>query len=66
MTRQDAELEEALFYDSVARLYGWTPDQTDDVPADLLSRMMRVARIRSEVEEEQVRTAQAQAQAGGA
>lgn len=55
MTEEDALLEEALFYDSVAQLYGWTPDVVDSVPDELLGNMLRVARIRRELEEDSAR-----------
>lgn len=55
MTKEDIALEEALFYDGCAERYGWTPDVTDSVPDELLTNMLKVARIRSEVEAEQAR-----------
>lgn len=63
-TAADIELDEALFYESVATLWGWTPDQADGVPYDLLGGMLRVARIRSDVEADEARKARAEAQGG--
>lgn len=59
-TAEDIALEEAAYYDSVARLYGWPPGVVDDVPADLLADMLRVARIRSQMDEQSARSVQQQ------
>lgn len=48
-------MDEALFYDSVAQVYHWTPEQTDAQPYELVHRMLRVAGLRNEVSERKAR-----------
>ena len=50
-TEADRLMEEALWYDSVAQVYRFTPAQADEIPFELLERMLEVAAIRNEVSE---------------
>lgn len=54
-TEADHLMEEALYYDSIAQTYGWTPEQTDAQPYELLQRMLAVAAIRNEISERKMR-----------
>lgn len=44
-------MEDALWYDTIAQLYRFTPAVADEIPYELLQRMVEVAAIRNEVSE---------------
>lgn len=63
-TDEDWEYEEALYYESVARVFPWPPTVVREQPHDLLVRMLEVAAMRSEVEAAEMRAKQAAAANG--
>lgn len=49
-------MEEALRYETIAKLWGFPPTVVADQPFELIDRMIEIAAIRSEVEERKSRT----------
>lgn len=62
-SEQDHLYEEALWYDAIGRLYGYTPTEADQQPYEMLCRMVEVSALRNKVEER--RNAAEAARAGG-
>jgi hypothetical protein len=54
---EDRRMERAAAYVAFADRWQWTPDTVDDLPAWLYDRMLAVAVIRDEVEEDRQRAA---------
>ena len=45
-------MDEALTYFSYAKEFGWTPQQVDEAPALLADRMLVVAQLNNEINNE--------------